>query len=81
MAIVHPGSEGDLTRSLAALRTGDRAHYLRFRPYYQPIVRMDTLDIWGYEVLGRRLIDGGLAETLGPVFHALDSGSPVDLAS
>ncbi len=52
-----------------------------FQPFYQPIIRMDTLDIWGYEVLGRKAPVGGTVETLGPVFHSLNTDRPVDLAS
>ncbi|WP_127586252.1 EAL domain-containing protein [Paenibacillus koleovorans] len=37
-------------------------------PYFQPIVSLQTLQIYGYEALGRRLRDGR-PESLGPFFE------------
>jgi EAL domain-containing protein (putative c-di-GMP-specific phosphodiesterase class I) len=45
------------------------------RPYYQPIIAMDTGLIAGYEVLGR-LVNNGVARSLGPFFA--DSSVPRD---
>jgi len=40
----------------------------QIRACYQPILDLESLDIQGYEVLGRMEI-GGQLQTLGPIFH------------
>lgn len=40
----------------------------QIRACYQPILDLESLDIWGYEVLGRMEVAGAL-QTLGPIFH------------
>ncbi len=45
------------------------------RPYYQPIIAMDTGLIAGYEVLGR-VVNNGVARSLGSFFA--DSSVPMD---
>ncbi|MFC0215558.1 EAL domain-containing protein [Paenibacillus chartarius] len=37
-------------------------------PYYQPIVSLQTLRVYGYEALGRWLADGERVQSLGPFF-------------
>jgi EAL domain-containing protein (putative c-di-GMP-specific phosphodiesterase class I) len=45
-------------------------------PYFQPIVAIDTGDIYAYEVLGRYIDDDGSVQSLGPFFS--DKGVPND---
>jgi len=54
--------------------------YRHVIPYYQPIIQLDTQNIFGYEVLGRALnIKTGSVKTLGGLFHSA-SASPTQLS-
>ncbi|MBX7059666.1 MAG: EAL domain-containing protein [Leptospirales bacterium] len=51
----------------------------RVRPFFQPIVDLDTLSIFGFEQLGR-LRDGAGFSSMGPIFQSIHGGGAEAMA-